>query len=246
VSISEQKPPKQTRNGFRLLVFDWDGTLIDSIASIVDCTLATVRELGLAEPTDRGIRDAIGLGLQETVERLAPGCGEEVFQQIIAGYRRHWLATYGQRAELISGARATLEGLTADGYQLAVATAKSRSGLRRDTERLGVTDLFCTTRTVTEAPSKPHPKMILDIVNQLGVDPDETLMIGDTTHDLEMARNAGVAALGVCTGSQPRGRLERATPLGCLDSVADLPAWLKTRRGGIEPSRQEEPPCGAD
>lgn len=225
-----------------MLIFDWDGTLIDSIASIVDCTLATVREMGLGEPTTRGIRDAIGLGLRESLEKLAPGCNEEFLEEFTSVYRRHWLATYGRRAELVPGARTTLEELGADGYLLAVATAKSRLGLRRDTERLGVTELFCTTRTISEAPSKPHPKMILDIVEALEVDPDQTLMIGDTTHDLEMARNAGVAALGVCSGSQPRGRLERATPLGCLDSVAELPAWLERRSSGSRPQRSEERP----
>jgi phosphoglycolate phosphatase len=223
-----------------VLIFDWDGTLIDSIASIVDCTLTAVREIGLGEPTTRGIRDAIGLGLRESVEKMAPGCSEEVLQQIISVYRRHWLATYGRRAELVPGARTILEELAADGYLLAVATAKSRAGLRRDTERLGVAELFCTTRTISEAPSKPHPKMILDIVEALDAKPEQTLMIGDTTHDLEMARNAGVAALGVCSGSQPRGRLERAAPLGCLDSVAELPAWLEGRSAGQQPKRRGE------
>jgi phosphoglycolate phosphatase len=223
-----------------VLVFDWDGTLIDSIASIVDCTLTTVREIGLGEPTARSVRDAIGLGLRESVEKLAPDSNEGLLQQIISVYRRHWLATYGRRAELVPGARTTLEELRADGYLLAVATAKSRPGLRRDTERLGVTELFSTTRTTSEAPSKPHPKMILDIVEALDAKPEQTLMIGDTTHDLEMARNAGVAALGVCSGSQPRGRLERAAPLGCLDSVAELPAWLEGRSAGQQPKWRGE------
>jgi phosphoglycolate phosphatase len=229
MTFQAQQTPSGARNGYRVLIFDWDGTLIDSISSIVDCTLATVREIGLGEPAANGIRDGIGLGLRESIERLAPGGGEEDFQQIISVYRRHWLATYGGRAELVPGARAALEGLAADGYLLAVATARSRSGLERDTERLGVTDLFCTTRTISEAPSKPHPKMILDIVEALDAHPEQALMIGDTAHDLEMAHNAGVAAVGVCSGSQPRGRLEGATPHGCLDSVAELPAWLDGR-----------------
>ena len=240
MTFQEQQPPSGARNGYRVLVFDWDGTLIDSIASIVDCTLTTVREIGLGEPTARSVRDAIGLGLRESVEKLAPDSNEGLLQQIISVYRRHWLATYGRRAELVPGARTPLEELRADGYLLAVATAKSRPGLRRDTERLGVTELFSTTRTTSEAPSKPHPKMILDIVEALDAKPEQTLMIGDTTHDLEMARRAGVAALGVCSGSQPRGRLEGAAPLGCLDSVAELPAWLEGRSSGEQPKRREE------
>lgn len=212
-----------------MLIFDWDGTLVDSIGSIVACTLATVREIGLDEPPEGGIRESIGLGLRECVARLAPDASEELSQEIISVYRRHWLATYGQRAQLVPGARSTLEELGANGYLLAVATAKSRSGLRRDAERLGVTGLFCATRTISEAPSKPHPKMILDIVEAVGATAEEALMIGDTSHDLEMAENAGVAAIGVCSGSQPRQRLERASALGCLESVAELPAWLKGR-----------------
>ena len=240
MTLKEQRPATGAHNGFRLLIFDWDGTLIDSISSIVECTLATVKEIGLGEPSLGGIRDAIGLSLRESIERLAPGCEEEVFEEILSVYRRHWLATYGRRAELVPGARVALEELEAAGYLLAVATAKSRSGLDRDTERLGVTELFRTTRTVSEAPGKPDPKMILDIVAALDARPDETLMIGDTTHDLEMARNAGVAALGVCSGSQPRGRLEMATPLGCLESVAALPEWLDGGPEGLGPDRQEK------
>jgi phosphoglycolate phosphatase len=239
VTRQGQQPPSTARNGYRVLIFDWDGTLIDSISSIVECTLATVREIGMGEPPVSGIRDGIGLGLRESVERLAPGCDEEVFQEILSVYRRHWLATYGHRAQLVPGARAILEELAADGYLLAVATAKSRTGLERDTKRLGVAELFSTTRTVSEAPSKPDPQMILDIVEALDTRPEQILMIGDTTHDLEMAHNAGVAALAVCTGSQNRERLEQARPLGCLDSVAELPAWLDTMSTPAEPKREE-------
>lgn len=234
MTLQSQQPPGGARNGYRVLIFDWDGTLVDSITSIVDCTLATIRELALGEPPVSGIRDGIGLGLRESVERLAPDCDEELFQQIISVYRRHWLATYGRRAGLVPGARATLEELGRDGYQLAVATAKSRSGLDRDRERLGMNGFFRSTRTVSEAPSKPDPKMILDIVEALDAHPDEALMIGDTTHDLEMAHNAGVAAVAVCSGSQSRQRLEQATALACLDSVAELPAWLGGRATGPE------------
>ncbi len=218
-------------DSYRLLIFDWDGTLLDSIAAIVDCTQATLQELGQASVSEAAIREAIGLGIRETVECFAPGCDDELFYRIVEAYRRHWLATYCHRPALIPQARQVLERLVEEGYFLALATAKSRDGLRRDLDRTGLAKLFVTTRTVDEAPGKPHPQMVLDILRELGVLPGEALLVGDTAHDLLMARNAGVGALGVCSGSHEREKLERLEPVACLESVAELPAWLADRGG---------------
>ncbi len=211
---------------YRLLIFDWDGTLLDSIAAIVECTHETLRKLRLPPVPDRSIRQAIGLGIRETVERFVPGCEDELFQRIVEVYRELWLATYCHRPVLIPGAREVLEELAGEGYSLALATAKNRAGLTRDLEKTGLTEVFMATRTVDEAPSKPHPRMVLDILRELGVRPEEALLVGDTAHDLLMAREAGVRGLGVCTGSHGRQELERLRPTACLESVAELPAWL--------------------
>lgn len=215
-------------NPFRLLVFDWDGTLMDSIGTIVSCTQATIASLGLGELPDARIRDTIGLGLRETIDILAPGCGETLYLQIVETYRRHWMATYRDLPLLFDGAAATLCQLAEEGYLLAVATGKSRRGLDYALEQTGLAELFAATRTADEAFSKPHPQMLLDILDALGTRAHEAVMIGDTSFDLEMAKNAGLASVGVLCGSHGRGELERCGPLACLGGVSELPGWLAT------------------
>jgi phosphoglycolate phosphatase len=211
---------------FRLLVFDWDGTLMDSVGTIVACTQATIRGLGLPLPDEPVIRATIGLGLRETVDRLQPGCDEALFQRILGGYRDHWHGTYRDLPLLFPEVHGLLADLAAEGYLLAVATGKSRRGLDHALAQCGLAARFHATRTADEAPSKPHPQMLWDLLEELGARPEETLMVGDTTHDLEMARGAGVAAVGVASGTQPREELLRLAPLACLERVAELAAWL--------------------
>lgn len=227
-------------DGFDLLVFDWDGTLLDSIASIVRCTQETLRRLDVG-PVDEGtIRGAIGLGIRETVEHFVPGCSDRLFLEICQVYRGLWFDTYSRQPVLFAGVEQTLELLRGRGYLMAVATAKSRRGLTRDFSTTGVSRFFDASRTLDEAPSKPAPGMLLDILGELGVPASRALMVGDTTHDLEMASNAAVAAVGVCSGSHPRERLVEAAALACLESVTELPGWLLAR-GGNGPSA---PPSG--
>jgi phosphoglycolate phosphatase len=222
-----------SRPDYRLLVFDWDGTLMDSIGTIVACMQATVAELGLPDLPDDAIRATIGLGLRETVDELYPAdrgdpaAQEELFDRIVACYRDRWLGGFADGQTLFAGARATLDRLAAEGYWLAVATGKSRRGLDHDLERTGVRDLFLTTRTVSESPGKPSPVMIHEILDELGVGPAEALVIGDTTHDLDMARSAGAAAVGVTSGSSSENELATRRPLAILPSVNRLPEWLR-------------------
>ncbi len=225
-----------SRNPYRLLVFDWDGTLLDSIASIVRCTQITLEELGIGPVEESRIRDAIGLGIRETVERFVPGCDDALFRRICEVYRRHWFETYSRRPVLFEGVERTLNELAGRGYFLAVATAKGRRGLLQDLAATGLDGLFQATRTMDEAPSKPNPRMLFDILEELGVETREALMIGDTTHDLEMAANAGMAALAVSTGSHSRAALNGAAALDCLDSVADLVPWLDRRAAVAAPT----------
>jgi phosphoglycolate phosphatase len=214
----------------RLLVFDWDGTLMDSVGTIVACTQAVIQELELGELPEETIRNTIGLGLRETVEVLVPGCGDALFETIIEAYRRHWYLTFRDTPVLFAGVEAMLRDLSKEGYLLAVATGKSRRGLDFSLEQTGLGSLFHSTRTADEAFSKPHPQMLLDILSDLGVRPAEALMIGDTTFDLEMARNAGTGGIGVCTGSHCREDLQRLAPLACLERVVELPGWLAAAR----------------
>ena len=215
---------------FCLLVFDWDGTLMDSVESIVECTAATAAELaasgGWRALDKEQIRATVGLGLPETLAALHPGCDDRGYQQFLEVYRRHWVGTFRDRPVLFAGVDETLRGLASCGYLLAVATGKSRRGLRYALDQCGFADLFHATRTADESISKPHPQMLLELCSELGVAPREALMIGDTTFDLDMARNAGAAALAVLSGSHSRAELLASGPLGCLASVRDLPDWL--------------------
>jgi phosphoglycolate phosphatase len=216
---------------FRLLVFDWDGTLMDSIGSIVACTRATMQELGLGEEIpEKTIRGTIGLGLRETMEILCPGGDDAVFARILSGYRRHWVETWRDRPLLFEGVTTLLAALAEEGYLLAVATGKSRRGLQHALEQTGLTGLFHATRTVDEAFSKPHPQMLLDILDELGVQAAEAVMIGDTTYDLQMAHSAGTAAVAVCSGSHGRDELQQLAPVACLDQVCELREWLAGAR----------------
>lgn len=217
-------------NDFRLLVFDWDGTLMDSIGPIVACTQAVFKDLSLEGVEEEKIRGTIGLGLRESIDYLVPGCTEELFQSVLERYRHHWVATYRDRPVMFTGVESMLRKLVAEGWLLSVATGKSRRGLNHVLDQTGLRDVFHSTRTVDEAFSKPHPKMVLDILDDLGVAPREALVIGDTTFDLEMARSAGAASAGVCSGGHCREELVSFGPLTCLDRVVELPAWLATVR----------------
>lgn len=218
---------ERRRSRFRLLVFDWDGTLLDSVGTIVACTERTLADLELPAVPAQRIRSAIGTGLRETVELIHPGCDDRTFDAICRVYRDHWLGTYNARPMLFDGAADTLERLRAEGYELAVATAKGRLGLDLDLERTGVAGLFRATRTVGEAAAKPDPEMLLDILAELGRTRGESLMVGDSLHDVRMALNAGVAAVGVATGTEPPAALIGAGASDCLEDVTRLPAWLE-------------------
>ncbi len=211
---------------FDLLIFDWDGTLVDSIDAIVGCTLATLHELGLDGIPETTVRGAIGLGLRETVERYRPGCDEATFAEVLEVYRRHWWATYGWQMAPFPGVEGLLHELAGRGHLLAVATAKSRRGRVHDFERTGLGRHFHASRTMDDSPGKPDPHMIESLIEELGSTPSRTLMVGDTCHDLEMAANAGVAAVAVLSGSQTREQLEPARPVAILGGVGEIAGWL--------------------
>lgn len=211
---------------YRLLVFDWDGTLVDSIGSIVACMRATTAELGLPEIDEARVRGTIGLGLADTLATLLPDAGAQVHRRVVECYRAHWLGGYADRHAMIRGARETLEGLGRAGFWLSVATGKSRRGLERDLERFGVRGLFLATRTPDEAPGKPGPEMVEGILDELGVRAAEALVVGDTVHDQRMAASAGTPFVAVASGSVAAEELAGLGCLAVLPDVTHLPGWL--------------------
>ena len=213
------------RSRFELLVFDWDGTLADSAAIIANALQCACRDLALAVPDDKAARYVIGLGLADALRHVAPTLPAERHGELTARYRAHYLARDGD-IPLFDGARELLDMLLQRGHRLAVATGKSRVGLDRALRQTGLAHLFCATRCADEGEPKPHPDMLLRLMERTGVAPDRTLMIGDTTHDLELARNAGVAAIAVAYGAHAADAFEAYTPLAVMRSIDELSVWL--------------------
>jgi phosphoglycolate phosphatase len=210
---------------FDLLVFDWDGTLMDSTAVIAASLQAACDDLGLPVPSEERARHIIGLGLHDAMRYVLPGVPPSIYPQVTERYGHHFRAREAS-APLFDGAKAALTELNAAGIMLAVATGKSRRGLDRVLERTGVDALFHATRCGEEAAGKPAPAMLLELLSELGVAKERTLMIGDTTHDLQMAQNAGVASLAVAFGAHPREQLLAFQPLACIDHPHALWQWL--------------------
>lgn len=210
---------------FDLIVFDWDGTIVDSAASIADCIRSAAADLELAVPTLEQARHVIGLGLLDALAHAVPGLAHDRAEEFSARYRHHYLARE-PHIVLFDGMQAVLDELYASGVPLAVATGKTRRGLARAFESSGLGQLFAASRCADESHSKPHPAMLLQLADELNVKPQRMLMIGDTTHDLQMAAAAGVAALGVTYGAHLHAHLAPHAPLALVDSIAGLRAWL--------------------
>jgi len=210
---------------FALIVFDWDGTLADSTALIADSLQQACRDIGEPVPDDVDARFVIGLGLADAMKLVAPDLPPSRYPELGARYGEHYLAREPE-IPLFEGARELLVELDAAGYRLAVATGKTRAGLARSMARVGLDGMFDATRCADEGFPKPHPDMLLHLMERLDVEPHATLMIGDTTHDLDLARNAGAAGLAVTYGAHPPEGLASRAPLAALDSVAALREWL--------------------
>jgi len=210
---------------FDLLVFDWDGTLMDSAGAIVESLQASCRDLGFAVPPAERARYIIGLGLHDALAHLLPGLDAARYPDLAERYRHHFLARDGGTT-LFEGAAEVVAGLHASGYTLAIATGKSRRGLARSLAATGLEPFFHASRCADEGHAKPHPGMLQAILEETGVDGSRALMIGDTSHDMEMARAAGVAGVAVTYGAHPEQSLLACAPLACVRSVAELRDWL--------------------
>lgn len=213
------------RKQFDLIVFDWDGTLMDSTAVIVNCIQAAAKDLGLPIPDQKAASHVIGLSLQSAMEVALPGINPKYYPRMIERYRYHYLNQDGSLV-LFNGVREMLNDLSQQGYFLAVATGKSRVGLNRALDASKLLSLFDATRCADETFSKPHPAMLQELTRELGQDMKRTVMIGDTTHDLLLAQNAGASGVAVHYGAHTAAELQTLNPLFAANSVSELHVWL--------------------
>ena len=210
---------------YPLIVFDWDGTIIDSASTIVDCIQQSSSDLGLPVPERDRASHVIGLGLHDAMRIAVPDLPPERYAEFAACYRRHFLAREDSM-RLFPGMKDLLVSISGR-HTLAIATGKSRRGLDRALGASGVKACFAASRCADETMPKPHPAMLLEIARELKIAVENSLMIGDTSHDMEMARGAGVDALAVTYGAHPEPALRACGPLGCFSDVTSLHQWLK-------------------
>ncbi|MFZ2541994.1 MAG: HAD-IA family hydrolase [Gallionella sp.] len=213
-------------NRYDLIVFDWDGTVMDSTAVISGSIQAACRDLGLAVPDDETARHVIGLGLSQALRYAVPDLPEEMYPDLVACYRYHFLAQ-DENILLFDGAKETIAELHDAGYWLGVATGKSHAGLNRALESSVMKSYFHATRTADQTLSKPNPAMLFELMDELGVSAERTLMVGDTTHDVQMAKNAKVDVVAVGHGAHPPEQLQELDPLALVGNFTELRAWFR-------------------
>jgi phosphoglycolate phosphatase len=215
----------QAPRRFDLIAFDWDGTLFDSTSIIVRCIQRAVVDVGGAKPTDNAAAYVIGMGLMQALAHAAPDVPKERYPELGARYRHHYVA-HQDDLSLFEGVLPLLDELKARHHRLAVATGKSRRGLDYALRTAQLQGVFDSSRTADETHGKPHPLMLQELMREFGTTPQRTLMIGDTTHDLQMALNAGCAAVGVSYGAHEPGAFHALGPLFVAHSVPALRDWL--------------------
>lgn len=215
---------------FDLIVWDWDGTIVDSVGAVTDAIVGAAADLGLPTPPRERARWVIGLGLLEAIRHAVPSIRREQVPAFVDRYRVHFLRRDGE-LPVFSGIAELLRGLDASGVPLAVATGKSRAGLNRALAQTGLGPRFVATRCADEGAPKPDPWMLRDLAESLGTEPSRMVMIGDTTHDLEMARAAGTSAVAVLYGAHDADALRAACPDAAVASVAVLADWLADQCG---------------
>jgi phosphoglycolate phosphatase len=210
---------------FDLVAFDWDGTLFDSTKIIVRCIQRAVADVGGAVPSDRAAAYVIGMGLMEALAHAAPDVPREKYPQLGDRYRHHYIAHRDDLA-LFDGVLPLLQDLRSRHHWLAVATGKSRRGLDDALQSAQLKGVFDGSRTADETAGKPHPRMLHELMREFGTEPGRTLMIGDTTHDLQMAVNAGCPAVAVSYGAHSPDGFDALRPLAVVHSVRELHDWL--------------------
>lgn len=211
---------------YELIVFDWDGTIMDSTGLIAECIQLAARDRHLPIPSTDAAKSIIGLGIHESTVQLFPDLDQAAQTAFALAYRQHFVAR-DHEAPLYDGIRELLVALDHPARFLAVATGKPRAGLERAFAHTGLKSAFHYSRCADEGFAKPHPDMLLKLMDFTAVPPERTLMIGDTVHDLDLANNAGVAAIAVTYGAHPAGLLATRPSLNRVDTVDELAAWLK-------------------
>ena len=214
----------QTLVNKQLIIFDWDGTLIDSQANIVRCFEIVIEELELPERNPQQISNIIGLGMREALQQLFPEQDVDVYEKMVDRYRYHFFAS--NPSEPFNGAEQVLAKLEQAGYMLAVATGKGRNGLNKALKHTGFGQYFHATRCADETRSKPHPLMLEEILDVTGFEPEHAVMVGDTEYDLEMAKNAGMSSIGVSYGVHEGERLLKHEPITVIDEIGALLGWF--------------------
>jgi phosphoglycolate phosphatase len=217
--------PRTRPRRYDLIAFDWDGTLFDSTALIVRCIQAACADVGTTVPSDEQAAYVIGLGLQDALQHAAPGLAAERYPELGARYRHHYFARQHELT-LFPGTLPMLHELRTRNHWLAVATGKSRRGLDEALKTSQLAGLFDGSRTADETASKPDPRMLIELMREFGTEPERTLMIGDTTHDLLLAANAGVPSVGVAYGAHGHETFAEFKPLHVAHSTAELHRWL--------------------
>lgn len=210
---------------FDLIVFDWDGTLFDSTMLIVRCIQSACRDIGVTVPSDVDAAYVIGLGLHDALQHAVPGLSPERYPELGARYRQHYIASQHELV-LFPGTLAMLQALKTRNHLLAVATGKNRRGLDDALAHSQLHAIFDATRTADETAGKPNPLMLLQLMQELGVPPERTLMVGDTTHDLMLARNAGTARVAVSYGAHEPDSFAEHGPLFIAHTTDELQGWL--------------------
>ncbi len=214
-------------NRFDLLIFDWDGTLINSIDWIAHCLQTAAERCGCAIPEPQAAKDVIGLSIQEATSTLHPNVDAKTHEQLVQHYSREYLSKQLSRDDLFPNVIDMLVELKQAGYALAVATGKTRHGLQAALQATGTEALFDITRCSDETASKPDPKMLLEIMQVTNHSPERSLMVGDSIHDLQMATNALISSVGVCCGAHSKDILQHYKPLLCLTHATELLAYLR-------------------
>ena len=210
------------KNRFDLIIFDWDGTLIDSIDWITRCMQQAAETWSCDIPSDHAAKEVIGLSLARAMDELFPDVDFITRQKLIESYSNNFFSKPIDRNDFFPGVYEMLVQLNQAGFQLAVATGKSRAGLDRALKSTETKELFRCTRCADETASKPEPRMLIEIIEQLQISPARTLMIGDSVHDLQMAKNAAVSSVAVACGVHTHKRLQEYNPLISLEQTAEL------------------------
>ena len=218
-------PPTSRPRRFDLIAFDWDGTLFDSTAIIVRCIQAAVRDVGGTVPSDKAAAYVIGMGLMQALAHAAPDVPPEKYTDLGNRYRFHYLQ-HQDDLSLFDGVLPLLDDLRERGHLLAVATGTSRRGLDDVLHTVQLRGMFDGSRTADQTAGKPHPLMLNELMADFDVSPERLLMVGDTTHDLQMAVNAGCASVGVSYGAHEPEAFQTLRPLHVAHSVRELHDWL--------------------